>query len=148
MWEEIKAARPSLVIVDPVSAALADADTSQTGPARTFLRNLSQEAETAGCGVLVVAHDTKDAKIGEIRFRRRPRFARPVERVPRSARGGAPPPNWRRADGRLSETSATGLSDAAKAGEPAYPLGPRFAGPRQGLAGGCAPSDPPNGNGT
>ena len=32
--------------------------------------------------------------------------------------------------------------------EPAYPLGPRFAGPRQGLAGGCAPSDPPNGNGT
>ena len=28
------------------------------------------------------------------------------------------------------------------------PLGPRFAGPRQGLAGGCAPSGPPNGNGT
>ena len=27
--------------------------------------------------------------------------------------------------------------------EPAYPLGPRFAGPRQGLAGGCAPFDPP-----
>ena len=27
--------------------------------------------------------------------------------------------------------------------EPAYPLGPRFADPRQGLAGGCAPSDPP-----
>ena len=49
---------------------------------------------------------------------------------------------------RLSETSATGLSDAAKAGEPAYPLGPRFAGPRQWLAGGCAPCDPPNGNGT
>ena len=24
-----------------------------------------------------------------------------------------------------------------------YPLGPRFAGPRQWLAGGCAPSDPP-----
>ena len=37
---------------------------------------------------------------------------------------------------------------AATAGEPAYPLGPRFAGPRQGLAGGCAPCDPPNGNGT
>ena len=27
--------------------------------------------------------------------------------------------------------------------EPAYPLGPRFAGPRQGLAGGSAPSTPP-----
>ena len=34
LWESIKAARPSLVIVDPVSAALADADTSQTGAAR------------------------------------------------------------------------------------------------------------------
>ena len=54
--------RPSLVIVDPVSAALADADTSQTGPARTFLRLLSQEAATADCGVLLVAHDTKSAR--------------------------------------------------------------------------------------
>ena len=62
LWEEIKAARPSLVIVDPVSAALADADTSQTGPARTFLRLLSQETATAGCGVLLVAHDTKSAR--------------------------------------------------------------------------------------
>ena len=62
LWEEIKAARPALVIVDPVSAALADADTSQTGPARTFLRLLSQEAATAGCGVLLVAHDTKSAR--------------------------------------------------------------------------------------
>ena len=42
LWEEIKMACPSLVIVDPVSAALADADTSQTGPARTFLREVSQ----------------------------------------------------------------------------------------------------------
>ena len=62
LWEEIKMACPSLVIVDPVSAALADADTSQTGPARTFLREVSQEAATAGCGVLLVAHDTKDAR--------------------------------------------------------------------------------------
>ena len=62
LWEEIKAARPALVIVDPVSAALADADTSQTGPARTFLGLLSQEAATAGCGVLLVAHDTKSAR--------------------------------------------------------------------------------------
>ena len=44
---------------------------------------------------------------------------------------------------RLSETSATGLSDAAKAGEPAYPLGPRFAGPRQWLAGGAPPPSIP-----
>ena len=31
--------------------------------------------------------------------------------------------------------------------KPAYPLWPRFACPLQGLAGGCAPSDPPTGNG-
>ena len=30
--------------------------------------------------------------------------------------------------------------------EPAYPLGPRFADPRQGPAGGCAPFDPPRRN--
>ena len=62
LWTEIKAVRPALVIIDPVSAALADADTSQTGPARTFIRELSQEAAIADCGVLLVAHDTKSAR--------------------------------------------------------------------------------------
>ena len=62
LWEEIKATAPALVIIDPVSAALADADTSQTGPARTFIREVSQEAATADCGVLLVAHDTKSAR--------------------------------------------------------------------------------------
>ena len=62
LWREIKATAPALVIVDPASAALADADTSQTGPARTFLRKVSQEAATADCGVLVVSHDTKSAR--------------------------------------------------------------------------------------
>ena len=54
----------------------------------------------------------------------------------------------RRVEPERPRMRRTGLSDAANAGEPAYPLGPRFAGPRQGLAGGYAPSDPPNGNGT
>ena len=40
-------------------------------------------------------------------------------------------------------TSLLGARGARKARKPAYPLGPRFAGPRQGLAGGCAPSHPP-----
>ena len=62
LWEEIEATRPALVIVDPVSAALADADTSQTGPARTFLRKVSEKAAAAACGVLLVAHDTKSAR--------------------------------------------------------------------------------------
>ena len=47
---------------------------------------------------------------------------------------------WR----RLRDTSAAGLLDAAKAGEPAYSLGPHSVRPRQRLAGGCAPSDPRN----
>ena len=42
--------------------------------------------------------------------------------------------------GEVPERGRTSLFTAR---EPAYPLGPRFAGPRQGLAGGCAPSDPP-----
>ena len=53
-------------------------------------------------------------------------------------------------DFRIRSTSgalAGELSGTLKVRKPAYPLGPRFAGPRQGLAGGCAPSDPPNGNG-
>ena len=53
----------------------------------------------------------------------------------------------RRVEPERPRLRRTGLSAAPKAGEPAYPLGPRFAGPRQGLAGGCAPSHPPNGNG-
>ena len=48
---------------------------------------------------------------------------------------------------RLADASAPGLSNALKAGEPAYPPWPRFARPRRELAGGCAPSDPPNANG-
>ena len=46
-----------------------------------------------------------------------------------------------------SRARRTGSSDAAKAGEPVYSLGPRFAVPRRRLAGGLAPSDPPTGNG-
>ena len=42
---------------------------------------------------------------------------------------------------------ATGRNPPIEAVEPAYPLGPRFAGPRQGLAGGrsLAPPRPPAG---
>ena len=40
---------------------------------------------------------------------------------------------------RVSDTSPTGLSDATKVGEPAYPLGPRFAGPRAEAGGGLYP---------
>ena len=41
----------------------------------------------------------------------------------------------------------TGLSESANGGEPAYPPWPHSACPPEGLAGGCAPSDPRDGNG-
>ena len=47
---------------------------------------------------------------------------------------------------QVSQRRATSVFSARE--PPAYPLGLRFAGPRQWLAGGSAPSDPPNGNGT
>ena len=53
-------------MIDPVSAALADVSTTETGPVRAFLRTLTREAAPAdgwsGCGVLLVAHDTKAAR--------------------------------------------------------------------------------------
>ena len=50
-----------LVVIDPVSAALADVSTIETGPVRSFLRALTAEATAASAGVLLVAHDTKAA---------------------------------------------------------------------------------------
>ena len=96
LWTEIKAVRPALVIIDPVSAALADADTSQTGPARTFIRELSQEAAIADCGVLLVAHDTKSARNQAMAGQDpgaggRRRFRGLVRRRPRRADPGAGP---------------------------------------------------------
>ena len=48
---------------------------------------------------------------------------------------------------RVSDTSPTGLSDASKVGEPAYPPWPHSVCLPEGLAGGCAPSDPQHHNG-
>ena len=62
LWEQIFAVQPTLVIVDPISAAMVDVDTSQTGPVRAFMRKLVIEAKRADCGVLLVAHDTKSAR--------------------------------------------------------------------------------------
>ena len=68
LWREVRATSARLVVIDPVSAALADVSTTETGPVRAFLRALTTEASPnhdarwAGCGVLLVAHDTKSAR--------------------------------------------------------------------------------------
>ena len=62
LWRAVRDLGARLVVVDPVSAALADVSTTETGPVRAFLRALTAEAESAGAGVLLVAHDTKAAR--------------------------------------------------------------------------------------
>ena len=62
LWRAVRNLRARLVVVDPVSAALADVSTTETGPVRAFLRALTAEATAAGAGVLLVAHDTKAAR--------------------------------------------------------------------------------------
>ena len=62
LWRAVRDLGARLIVIDPVSAALADVDTAQTGPVRSFLRALTAEATAAGAGVLLVAHDTKAAR--------------------------------------------------------------------------------------
>ena len=49
---------------------------------------------------------------------------------------------WRSAIAERSRLRRSGLSDTANAGEPAYPPWPHSVCSPEGLAGGCAPSDP------
>ena len=62
LWRAVRDVGARLVVIDPVSAALADVSTHETGPVRSFLRELTAEATAAGAGVLLVAHDTKAAR--------------------------------------------------------------------------------------
>ncbi len=71
LWQRVRSLRPALVVIDPASVALANLSTSEGVPVRAFLRALAQEAEAAGTGVLLVAHDTKEAR-NSTRFGRDP----------------------------------------------------------------------------
>ena len=62
LWRAVRDAGARLVVIDPVSAALADVSTTETGPVRAFLRALTAEAAAAGAAVLLIAHDTKAAR--------------------------------------------------------------------------------------
>ncbi len=59
LWDQIRRIEAVMLIIDPASAALADVSTSETGPVRSFLRKTTLEARRAGCGVLIVAHNSK-----------------------------------------------------------------------------------------
>ena len=61
LWDAIREIAPSMVIVDPVSAAM-DASTNDGGFVRSFMRKLATQADRVKVGVLLVAHDTKQAR--------------------------------------------------------------------------------------
>lgn len=62
LWQRVRTLRPALVVIDPASVALANLSASEGVPVRAFLRALAHEAEAAGTGILLVAHDTKAAR--------------------------------------------------------------------------------------
>ena len=62
LWEAAERLRPSLIVIDPAAEALVNVAASEPGPVRTFFRALARESEVIGCGVLIIAHDTKAAR--------------------------------------------------------------------------------------
>lgn len=65
LWAAVRSVSPSIVIVDPASAALAGVNQNDGATVRRFLRALGQEGKNGGFGVLVVAHSTKGARFGQ-----------------------------------------------------------------------------------
>ena len=60
--ERLNALRPSLVILDPISAAAGNLNLNDGGTARYAMRSLAKLSAELGVGILVVAHDTKSAR--------------------------------------------------------------------------------------
>ena len=54
--------RPSLIVIDPISAAGAGLNLNEGGAARACMRDLARLSTDTGAGVLLVAHDTKAAR--------------------------------------------------------------------------------------
>ena len=54
--------RPSLIVIDPISAAAAGVNLNEGGAARACMRDLAALSVDSGAGVLLVSHDTKAAR--------------------------------------------------------------------------------------
>ena len=61
LWERIAEIGPSLIVIDPVSVALA-ASQNDAAVVRAFLSAVTTEAARMDAGVLLIAHDTKLAR--------------------------------------------------------------------------------------
>ena len=62
LWRLVRETRAKLVILDAAKYIFPGAPNADPGPIAEFYRALSAEAEQCGCGVLIVAHDTKAAR--------------------------------------------------------------------------------------
>ena len=62
LWNDVRTIRPALVVIDPAKDALGGVSVSEDTGARALTRGLMVEAKASGCGVLLVAHDTKAAR--------------------------------------------------------------------------------------
>ena len=62
LWAAVEAVRPSLVIIDPISAALEGVSANESTPVRAFIRALTAQATAAKTGIWLVGHDTKSAR--------------------------------------------------------------------------------------
>ena len=62
LWQQVQDIAPTLVIIDPASAALGGLSMNEGGPVRALFTATREAAEQAGCGVLIIAHDTKAAR--------------------------------------------------------------------------------------
>ena len=58
----VERVRPSLVIVDPLSAAAGGANLNEGGAARLMMDTFADWSVRAGAGFLILAHDTKGAR--------------------------------------------------------------------------------------
>ena len=59
LWASAAELEPSLIVLDPAAELLADVPASDAGPVRAFMRQIARRSAEHGCGVLIVAHDTK-----------------------------------------------------------------------------------------
>lgn len=64
LWRTARELGVVLVILDPASMSLVDVSASESFQVRKFLGGIAAEARKGDFGVLVVAHDTKQARMG------------------------------------------------------------------------------------
>ena len=61
-WDAVADFGAGLVVIDPASVAAAGLSPSDGAAVRAFLLGVTEEAARSGAGVLIVAHDTKQAR--------------------------------------------------------------------------------------